>query len=74
MDIKKQPREIQEKWLQQRGWVMRSQGVWVDPDTRTPYAFPVALDRALSECRIASDYELRPDPPPRKDDSPFPRT
>jgi hypothetical protein len=72
MDIKSQPRATQEKWLQQRGWVLRSQGVWIDPDNRMPFAFPVAVDRALSECRIASDFELKPESPPRKDDAPFP--
>jgi len=70
MDIKKQPIEIQKKWLQQRGWQPRSDQIWVDPDTRVGYFFTVALDRALSECRIDSDFQLKPDAPPRKDDAP----
>ena len=72
MDIKLQPVETQKKWLRQRGWVTRTEGVWIDPDTRIPYAFPVAIDHALAECRIASDYDIKPEPPLRKDDSPFP--
>jgi len=70
MDIKKQPVEIQRKWLQQRGWQPRSIHIWVDPDTRIGYWFTVALDRALADCRIESDYELKPEMPDRKDDAP----
>jgi hypothetical protein len=73
MDIKSQPVENQQKWLRQRGWHPgNTPGTWIDPDTRTSYITSVAVDRALADCRITSDMELKPDAPPRKDDAPFP--
>jgi hypothetical protein len=72
MDIKSQPVEIQQKWLRQRGWQQNTKGTWIDPDTRMPYCMNVAVDRAMADCRIASDMELKPEAPDRKDDSPFP--
>lgn len=74
MDIKQQPLDIQKKWLNQRGWREGKPGMWVDPNTRTSYYITIALDRAVAECHIASDLELKPDVPPRKDDAPPPIT
>jgi hypothetical protein len=74
MDIKKLPVEDQKKWLQQRGWCEGKPGMWVDPDTRVSYFFSIAVDRAIADCRIDSDMELKPVVPSRKDDSPPPVT
>lgn len=74
MDIKKLPVEKQQQWLEQRGWRRGKPGMWIDPDTRVPYYFTMALDRAIAECRIDSDLELKPEVPPRKDDAPPPVT
>jgi hypothetical protein len=74
MDIKKLTVDQQQKWLQQRNWREGKPGTWIDPDTRVPYCFAVALDRAIADCRIDSDMELKPEAPPRKDDSPPPVT
>ena len=74
MDIKKLTVEKQRLWLEQRGWRQGKPGMWIDPDTRVPYYFTMALDRAISECRIDSDLELKVTDPGRKDDAPPPVT
>jgi hypothetical protein len=74
MDISKAPIGQQKAWLIQRGWQPdpHKANVFLDPDTRVPYFIKVAVDRALTDCRIASDSELNPVVPPRKDDAPPP--
>jgi len=62
MDIKSLPIEKQKQWLEQRGWQPSPDrvNVYIDPDTRMSFFFPVALDRALAECRLPTDFELKP--------------
>lgn len=75
MDIKKAPLETQVRWLKQRGWQPSSEqkSIWIDPCTRIGYYFAVALARAIDDCHIDSDFELKIEQASRKDDSP-PRT
>jgi hypothetical protein len=62
MDIKSLPIEKQKQWLEQRGWQPSPDrpNVYIDPDTRMNFFFTVALDRALAECRLPTDFELKP--------------
>jgi len=75
MDILKLPKEQQAKWLQQRGWEPHPDrpNVFFEPSTRATYYLTVALTRALDECHMDSDRELKPEAPTRKDDAPFPK-
>lgn len=69
MDIKTLPIEKQKEWLEQRGWKPHDEkpNVYIDPNTRTPVLFSVALDRAIAECRLAADSELWPKHTQRRD-------
>ena len=75
MDISKASVEDQKRWLQQRGWEVHPEqpNVFIDPDTRINYYLTVAVTRALADCRVASDTELNPANPPRKDDAAWPK-
>jgi hypothetical protein len=68
MDIHTQPREIQVKWLSQRGWEPHPEllNVFIDPDTRETRYLSQALVKALADCRLASDFELKVEPPAPK--------
>lgn len=61
MDITSLPKEKQQKWLLQRGWqpADNKTDIWVDPDTRTESHITVAVKKAIAECRLPSDLELR---------------
>ena len=75
MDISKASLADQTKWLQQRGWQPKAgnPNVFIDPDTRINYYIKLAIERALADCRVASDSQLNPPNPPRKDDAPWPK-
>ena len=67
MNIDEQPREIQEKWLHQRGWRSRGPSFWVHPDTGVPYGFNYALKLAQQDARLPADMELNVETPRRPD-------
>jgi hypothetical protein len=57
--------EDKQKWLRQRGWtpVQRSETLtmWRDPDRGVSYNFQIAMKKALEDCRLPADFELRPE-------------
>lgn len=66
MNINEQTREIQEKWLAQRGWKPRGPW-WVHPDSGITYGLSNALQIAQSEARLPADLELKVESPSRTD-------
>lgn len=57
-------REDKLKWLKQRGWVAverDKQVLWRDPDYGVSYHFDMAMKKALEECRLPADFELKPE-------------
>lgn len=50
----------QKKWLTQRNWIQDGQ-MWRDPETSIRYVFVAALKKAIDDCRVPADYELKPD-------------
>lgn len=76
MDISKASIEQKRLWLQQRGWEPHPDktNVFIDPDTRVNYFIEVAVKRALADCHIEDDTQLKPAAPPRRDDAPWPKT
>jgi hypothetical protein len=68
------PVEKQIEWLKQRGWEPHPEtpNVFIDPNTRVSFYLTVALKRALDDCRVDSDTQLKVKAPARKDDAPFP--
>jgi hypothetical protein len=66
--------EDKKKWLRQRGWTVALRPVppgspegtqptemWRDPDRGVSYHFAMAMKKALDECRLPADFELKPD-------------
>lgn len=58
--------EDKEKWLRQRGWtpVQRAPNqptMWRDPDRGVSYHFAMAMTKALEDCRLPADFELKPE-------------
>jgi hypothetical protein len=58
--------EDKQKWLKQRGWtpVQRQPDqptMWRDPDRGVSYHFAMAMKKALEDCRLPADFELRPE-------------
>jgi hypothetical protein len=49
-------------WLKQRGWIANESltNMYVSPDTGVSYCFNVALKLAEDDCKIDTDYDLKP--------------
>lgn len=66
--------EDKKKWLRQRGWTPVTRPLppnspkdavapilWRDPDRGVSYHFEMAMKKALDDCKLPGDFELKPE-------------